>query len=379
MKVVKRLILYFLLFSVGLWSCITEVRDFEQIDSAAFLSVEATMSNQKGPHKVILSFSSPSITINVENVPVKNAQVFITDNKGGRENLTEMDKGIYVTSATYRGIVGNAYTLHIDLPNGKKYESSPEILKAAPVIDTIKTQFSINNNYPLTDARSVGFDVTLDFKDSPETADYYQWKWTHYERTVFCASCERGYDYSLKKCSIEPNYPYGQTSPELVNYGCLEPCFDISFNETYNILSDKLMNGQQVVNYPIMRVPYSSMSIYYLKIEQRAISEKMFRYFRSIKDVTQGSGTLFDVPAETQFSPNMVSLSDPNEKIIGAFQVFGSQEKIIYVNRQRTDYSPVRVVYRGRELPIPTGGSSPKAYCTESKYRTKTEPEDFKE
>ncbi|MEA5259782.1 DUF4249 domain-containing protein [Arcicella aquatica] len=382
MMAMKRFIIYFLLFSVGFWSCITEIRDFEQIDSAAFLTVEATLSNQKGPHKVVLSFSSPSIKINVDNVPVKNAQVFITDDKGGRETLSETDNGIYVTSATYQGVVGNAYTLHINLSNGKKYESSPEILKAAPAIDTVKYQFSVKDNYPLTDSRSVGFDVTLDFKDSPEADNYYQWKWTHYERTVFCASCERGYDYSLKKCSIEQNFPQGQTFPELINYGCNETCFDISFNETYNILSDKLMNGQQVTNYPIARVPYNNKSIYYLKIEQRAISEKMFRYFRSIKDVTQGSGTLFDVPAETQFSPNMVSLSDPNEKILGAFQVFGSQEKIIYVDRQigTLNYSPVLVVYQGRVLPPPPGAiSGPKAYCVEGKYRTKTEPEAFKE
>ncbi len=378
----KRFILYIIFFSVGLWSCITEIRDFEQIDSASFLTVEASLSNQKGPHKVILSSSSPSISINVENKPIYNAQVFITDDKGANIVLTEGDNGIYYTPDNFQGVVGNTYTLHINLPNGKKYESSPEKLKAAPAIDTVKYTFNVKDNYPLTDARSVGFDVTLDFKDSPETNEYYQWKWTHYERTVFCASCERGYDYGLKKCSVENNFPNGQTFPELINYGCLESCFDISFNSTYNILSDKLLNGQQVTGVSIARVPYNNKSLYYLKVEQRAISEKMFRYFRSIKDVTQGSGTLFDVPAETQFSPNIFSLSDSNEKILGAFEVFGSQEKLIYFDRQigSDGYSPVLVVYPGRVIPAPPGAiSGPKAYCIEGKYRTKTEPEGFRE
>ncbi len=378
----KRFILYVILFSVGLWSCVEEIRDFEQMDSASFLTVEATLSNQKGPHKVILSYSSPSITINVENKPVYDAEVFITDDKGATITLMEGANGIYYTSSDFRGVVGNIYTLHINLPYGRKYQSSPEKLKAAPAIDTVKYTFNVKDNYPLTDARSVGFDVTLDFKDSPETDEYYQWQWTHYERTVFCASCERGYDYILRKCSVENNFPNGQIFPELINYGCNESCFDISYNSTYNILSDKLLNGQQVTGVPIARVPYNNKSLYYLKIEQRAISEKMFRYFRSIKDVTQGSGTLFDVPAETQFSPNIFSLSDSNEKILGAFEVFGSQEKLIYVDRQigSDGYSPVLVVYPGRVIPAPPGAiSGPKAYCIEGKYRTKTEPEGFRE
>ena len=371
------------MMTLGMWSCVTEIRDFEQIGNNSFLTVEATLSNQAGAQRVMVSYSSPSITINVENKPVQKALVFITDDKGGRVNLTEIVNGIYETVPTYKGIVGNIYTLHITLPNGKKYESTPEKMIAAPLIDKIDTKFVVKTNYSLKDARSVGYDITLDFKDSPEPNQYYQWKWTHYERTVYCAKCNLGYDYSLSKCSTIPRYPYGQISPELINYKCGEQCFDVSFSPTYNILSDNLLNGQQVTNYPIMRIPFNGSSLYYLKIEQRAISEKMYRYFRSIKEVTSSVGTLFDVPAETQFSPNIVSLDNPNEKILGAFEVFGLDQKIIYVDRNKGSegFSPIRVEYSGRQLLAPPGsvGGGPRARCTEGKNRTKTEPEAFRE
>ena len=380
--VTKHLILYFALMTLGMWSCVTEIRDFEQIGSNSFLTVEATLSNQAGAQRVIVSYSSPSITINVENKPVQKAFVFITDDKDGRVNLTEIVNGIYETLPTYKGVVGNIYTLHITLPNGKKYESTPEKMIAAPLIDKIDTKFVVKTNYSLKDARSVGYDITLDFKDSPEPNQYYQWKWTHYERTVYCAKCNLGYDYSLSKCSIIPNYPYGQTSPELINYKCGEQCFDVSFSPTYNILSDNLLNGQQVTNYPIARVPYDGRTLYYLKVEQRAISQKMYRYFRSIKDVTQGSGTLFDVPAETQFSPNMFALDNPNERILGAFEVFGAEEKIIYIDRLigSDGYSPVISPDFGRELPPPPGSiNGPRANCVEGKYRSTKEPKGWKD
>jgi Domain of unknown function (DUF4249) len=380
----KRFILHNILIIIGLSSCITEIRDFEQIENNSFLTVEATLSNQAERHRIFVSFSSPSISINVENIPVKKAQVFITDDKGGRELLTEIEDGVYETSPNYKGIVGNSYQLHIILENGKKYESMVERMIPPPIIDKINYNFVVKTNYKITDSRSVGYDVTLDFKDSPEPNQYYQWKWTHIERTIYCATCTLGYDYVSNKCSLVPNYEDDQTFPEPINFKCKSQCFDISTNQTYNILSDNLLNGQQIINYPIARVPYDGRTLYYLKVEQRAISQKMYQYFRSIKEVAQNSGTLFDIPAETQLSPNIYSVDNKNEKVLGAFVVFGSDEKLIYVDRLvgSDGYLPVNPLPIGRQLPnpsVPTDPPRPRAACIEGKYRTKIEPKGWKE
>ena len=371
----KQLFRYIVLLMVAFetFSCVTEIRDFEQIEGNSLLTIEAILSNQEGPHKILLSYSSPSISINVENIPIKNARVYITDDKNKRQDLNESIAGTYLTSSTFKGIVGNVYTLHIDLQNGKRYQSTPEKLLAVPIIDKINSKFAVKTNYPLTDARSVGFDVTLDFKDAPEPNQFYQWKWTHIERAVYCAFCTNGFDFDKGRCTVDLNF---NGKAELLNYQCISSCFDIVYSSTYNILSDNLFNGQKIVNYPIARIPFSSYSLYYLKIEQRAISEKLFKYFRSIKSGTQNTGTLFDVPSETQYSPNIYSLDNKNEKILGAFEVFGSQEKIIYIDRLSgtNGFSPVRVRGLGKDIT-----PSPKAACIEGKYRTKTEPKDFRE
>lgn len=376
----KNLITYFLII-IGFSSCVTEILDFEQIDNNSFLTVEASLSDQIGPHRVFVSYSSPSITLNIENRPVTSARVSFVDDTGNTQRLSGIADGVYETSENFKGIVGNTYTLNIVLGNGKSYFSSPEKLIASPKIDNIKTEFAVKNNYPLTDVRSVGFDVSLDFTDSPKPNQFYQWKWTHVERTVYCASCSRGYDYFFSGCSSNINFPDGQTEVELINYKCDGNCFDISSNSTYNLLSDNLLNGQKVTNIPITRVPFESQSLYYLKIEQRVIPQKIYQYFRSIKGVTQGSGTLFDVPTETQFSPNIFSKENPKERIIGAFEVFGSQEKTIYVDRNigTGNYTPINRVYPGRQIILPSPRMGPKAACVEGKYRTKKEPADFKE
>jgi Domain of unknown function (DUF4249) len=375
--------LFFIGILLGISSCISEIKDFVPVDSNSFLIVQATLSNQNGPHRVVLSYSSPNIKINVEDTPIKNAVVFIKDDKNQTESLTEISDGIYETSSAYKGIIGNTYTLNINLPNGKKYRSSPEKLYGATLIDKISSNFSVKTNYPSTDVRSVGFDVTLDFNDSSEPNQYYQWTWTHFERIVYCATCTLGYDFGLQECSKVPNFSFGQRVPEIINFRCGTNCFDITSNSTYNILSDNLLNGQKITNFPIMRVPYSDRSLYYLRIQQRTISPKAYQYFRSIKEVAQNSGTLFDTPAITQFSPNIFNLDDTSERILGLFEVFGSDERIVLIDRKigTDNYYPVvppslagRELYGG--LTAPTG---PRAACIEGKYRTKRIPKDWKD
>jgi len=146
-----------------MWSCVTEIRDFEQVGKDSFLTVEATLSNQVGAQKVLLSTSSPNITINVDNTPIKNAIVYITDDKNGREDLTETINGTYLTSSDFQGIVGNAYTLHINLPNGKKYQSTPEKLLVAPLIDKIDSKFVVKTNYLLNDSKKCWLRYNAEF------------------------------------------------------------------------------------------------------------------------------------------------------------------------------------------------------------------------
>jgi hypothetical protein len=368
------------LIIIGVSSCITEIKDFEAVEQNSFFNVEAKLSNQSGPHRVILSNSSPNIDLNIEDTPVRNAIVYITDDKNQRENLTEIANGIYETSADYRGVVGNTYILNIQLSNGRRYRSLPEKLYAPVLIDKVNAVFSVKTNYPLTDVRSVGFDVSVDFIDSPEPNQYYQWTWTHYERVLYCATCTLGYDFARNECSKSPNFLFGQVEPEIINYRCGENCFNIVNNASYNIFSDNLLNGQKVTNYPIMRVPFDDRKLYYLKIQQRSISQKTYQYFRSVKNVTQNSGTLFDTPAITQFSPNIVNINDANERILGLFEVFGADEQIVYIDRNQgtENYSPVlEKTLPGREL----GGSfsGPRAACVEGKYRTKKIPKNWRD
>ena len=67
---------------------------------------------------------------------------------------------------------------------------------------------------------------------------------------------------------------------------------------------------------------------------------------------------------------------------LGVFEVFGAKQKIVYIDRSigSDGYTAIPKVYQGRTIPPPPGAlSGPLTPCVEGKYRTKKEPEAWRE
>ena len=322
--------IYLFLLLVLTEACITPITNFEQVAAKSFLTVEATISDEQGVQKVRL-YNSAEKLIGSFFEPITKAKVYITDEKGVREDLTEQSaKGTYLTSTKFVGRVGGTYTLNIETANGKKYQSTPETMKAVPEIENVITQFQVLDNYAKGDARRGGFNIYVDLQDPATPGDNYQWYWKHYEKANICETCIGGtYDFRLNTC-IYPRIPTEQS----YSYQCDGDCWDISFSTDLNIFSDTYLNGQRISGKQVARVPFDGYSPYYLQFEQRAITRNSYNYYQSLTAQTQNNGTLFDVPAETRFSFNIKSLTNPEEKILGIFDVYSVRKKIFYIDRR---------------------------------------------
>jgi hypothetical protein len=306
-----KLIPYFLLLNVVMSACITPITDFEQIASKSFLVIEAAVSDQPGPHKVNLYFSSEKIDDGIF-IPIIKAKVSVIDEKGVKEEFVEGTlEGTYFSSSKFVGKVGSTYTLNIETTDGKKYQSLPETMKSVPEIENLITRFEVNENYAKGDPRRVGFNIYLDFQDPAISGDNYQWYWKHYQRANICETCVGvEYDFTRNTCGtpVEPN-------EVITNYRCDGDCWDISFSTDLNVFSDTYLNGQRVTGKQVARVPYDGDSPYYLQFEQRAITKSTYNYYQSLNAQTKNNGTLFDVPAETKFSFNVKSTTNQVKRI----------------------------------------------------------------
>lgn len=371
--------IYLILLLVIVGSCITPITDFTQVASKSFLTVEASLSDQVGPQKVKLYLSADKLTGSYFT-PVTRAKVYFMDAKGVREDLVESsNKGTYYTSAKFTGVVGGTYTLNIETSDGKKYQSQAETMKPVPEIENVISRFEIYDNFAKGDPRRGGFNIYVDFQDPKTEGDNYQWYWRHYERAFICETCVGGsYDFRTNTC-VQPRIPTDIT----LNYRCDGDCWDITFSTDLNIFSDSYLNGQRITGKQVARVPYDGVSPYYLQFEQRGITRNSYNYYQGLNAQVQNNGTLFDVPAETRFSFNIKSTTNPSEKILGIFDVYSVRKKIFYIDRTQVpkDEAPNVKYIQGDIFSCPPTqpGCKDLVQCSEGLFRTPLKPTGWKD
>ncbi len=284
-------------------------------------------------------------------VPRKPGSViaYLQDSKGVRLNIKRFDG---VSDTTIRGKVGESYTLNMTVDN-KQYISELETMRPCPEISTIKSVYNVESGRDKDDIYYHGFDVLLETKDIPGVENFYQWDWIHYVKAISCGKREVG--------GME------------VAYNCApRDCWDIVYNTSIISQSDALRDGN-IISKRIVRVPFiNPPQKYYLRIEQRSITPRVFEFVKSLENQTQTIGTLFDLPPQTKFSPNIKNVTDPSEKIIGTFNVFANRSQVVYIDLAQSipNVKPKVVSDPTPFHPDPLVTLP----CVEGQYRTKIKP-----
>lgn len=167
-----------ILFLLSLWMILTgceEKLDYK-IDhfETANLVVDGCISTDTTSHKVMLSWSADFFTQEPQNMET-GAIVTISDNQGNMFPLHETtEPGIYATESGVYGIVGNTYTLHIELEDGRTYYASDKINRV-PQIDSLKQSNNYNHFDPSTDHFGYGYDILYYGPEPAGMGDYYLW------------------------------------------------------------------------------------------------------------------------------------------------------------------------------------------------------------
>lgn len=368
-----------LFFAALLFSCVQPIENFVQKDSNSYMTIEADISDDPELCKVRITGSANRI-LSVLAQPVTKAEVYIMDNNGVKTVFKEVVKplGVYLPPAGFKGKVGGSYKLFVRTLVGDQYESTVETMKAVPEIENTIVRFEAFEQYAKVDPRRAGFTVYLDFKDLPTEGDYYMWNWRHYEATQFCATCTDGgrFDFVRTLDCVTPRFP----STAILNYRCDGNCWDITTNNDLNVFADVLTNGQRVVGRQVARLPFDGYGSYYFRLEQRSVTKNTYNFYQSLISSVQSSGSLFDVPAETRFSLNIKSITKPNERVLGIFNVFSVRKRIFNIDRTKNipdGYTPITFPIPGDTYACPPGTANcqDKTPCVEGPTRTKITPE----
>lgn len=321
-------------------------------DTHKFLVIDAEVTENFLRLNVVYSLEevSSSGAYNLPRPPQTTA--YLLDGRG-EKYVIKNTTGAKDTS--FRGRVGETYKLFVEA-DFKRYESNNEIMRPCPELDSVSAIYQREAFRSPDDLLYDGFDIYTEAKDIAGVENFYQWDWVHYEKAIYC---HKIYSEVLKTDQLIPCNP--------------SACWNITNNQKVIVQSDKLRDGSPLAKF-VVRVPFAfPPNPYYLRIEQRAITPSVYEYLKSIEATTQQVGTLFDIPSQTRFNPNVFNTTDKDEKLLGSFSVYSYRYKIININMLQT--VPGATVKFIRE-PLPFINDPFVSFpCVEGVNRTKIKPE----
>jgi hypothetical protein len=290
------------LFLIIIDSCI--VPYFPKInEKEELLVVEGLITDQPGINTVKLSKSYP-LWARESFKTFNDCKVWITDNLGNVFSLKETATGKYVTdSASFRGIVGRKYTLHIKTTpalGNVNYESVPVEMKPVPPID------SIYYEKRLFDYGSQTFEGCQIYLDTH----------TPLNNNMFFR-----YDYTE---TWEFHLPYDV--PHKI-------CWISNSSNKIMIENSAVSHDGTVTRFPVNLItnPIDRLSVKYsILVKQYSLNEDEFHYWERLKNINEQVGGLYDiVPSNIQ--NNVFCVDNQFEKVLGYFSVSAVASKRIFI------------------------------------------------
>ena len=127
-------------------SCITLVSCYKPYDKSIdtngkILVINGLITNQKASYRIHLSYVVPFDSSGTGQ-PAYASNVHITDEKDNYYAFHELGNGYYASdSLQFTGNPGSTYTLHINMVDGERYESDPQVLYPSSYSDSVYAEF----------------------------------------------------------------------------------------------------------------------------------------------------------------------------------------------------------------------------------------------
>lgn len=272
-------------------SCTKEINlDLPETDNR--LVVEGIISNEAGPYLVKLSRTQKySFIYNSDSIKYeKGAMVILSDDTGSTDTLKEISTGIFQThNNKISGQVGRSYHIDIFTADSVHYKSQPELMLAAPKIDSIYFDRNYSDTYN-GNPNSYRLNVYIDWHEPEGKLNYYMFVISYYWNHTW-----------------QQQYQY--------NY----------------LMNDNLKNGHF---YQKMKVVSSYANIYFsLKVNIYALQKRNYDYWNIMFVQKQSNEINGYVNNTVPLVGNILNVSDPNDYAIGYFQVSGTSAATVYINR----------------------------------------------
>lgn len=289
------------------------------------LVIDGLITDQAGPHVVRLtrSFAFDETTPS----PEEGAIVMVMDEENNLYEFREEQAGVYTSNPSFSGKIGSSYKLLVNTADQQNYESEWVELRDVPEIDSIG--YEMQERPTSEPNQSVfGMEIRVNTHDETNQTRYYRWEWME--------------TWEILTPITSSFYPDEARCWQSLGSGIIS--IGTSEHLTHDIIKD----------YPIYFVSTESNKLrikYSIQVNQYSLSREAYSYWKSLQDITENTGTLFD-PTPAMVTGNISSTTDTEIPVLGIFQASALKQERIFIDRSEIPKS----------LDIPSGYSSCNFY-----------------
>jgi len=283
------------------------------------LVIEGRLTNENKFHTIKLSR-----TFQIDSTdpsPERNAKVSVIEDGTIVHNFTEQEAGVYTTDNSFSAKANTIYQLKIETQNGKTYSSTDQNLTETAEVEAI--------NFKVTKKQFEDEDeveITVNSFSSNAGAKYFFYE---YEETYQIVS--RFWSPFTLDTSVYPPLAVKRADPEFgrVCYGT-NVSSEILQAETSNLSENR------VVDFKIRSIPPTDFILrdrYSILVKQYVQTLNAYSYFE-ILDKFSTSENVFAQSQVSFIQGNIFSDTDPEEKVIGFFEVNSVATKRLFFNKE---------------------------------------------
>jgi len=270
------------------------------------LVIDGLITDQAGPHMVRLT-RSYSFDEN-RPAPEEGAVITIVDEDQEVYAFNEDQPGSYLSSPTLVGEIGKRYKLVVLTADNQNYESEWVRLTGVPAIDSVTYTFEERPTAD-PDQSHYGLQVSINTHDETNETRYYRWEWI--ETWEFMTPIKSSFYPDEARC-------WKTTRSSLISIGTSE-------HLTSDVMDDHSLYFISAETNKL-RIKYSTM------IYQYSMSREAYSYWKSLQDITQNTGSLFD-PTPAMVIGNIYNVIDPEKPVLGIFQASAVKQERIFIDR----------------------------------------------
>ena len=314
MKKLKQHFIYLVFINLLFNSCIEPIT-LETTTFEDSIVIEAVITNEIKNHEINITR-----TFQLENSTpsfVRNAQVEVIDATGNTFSFQETEPGKYVSNSAFAAESNNTYQLRVISDTGNIYTSKPTPLTSVTEIDNINVVAETN------EIGILGISIYVNSFDPTSNSRYYRYE---YEET-YKIIAPRWSNFDAVVIARDSVGLVERTQEEETCYKTLLSA-DIIQTETNGFSEDRVT--QKLVRF----IPADDFIIthrYSILVKQYVQSLETYTYLKTIKDLSN-SENLLSQNQPGFISSNIVSVNNPNEKVLGFFDVSSVSSKRLFFN-----------------------------------------------